>query len=398
MRRKILLIVFFFIILAGVGIVCGIRWNAWFGNQPEKDYVVLLRPHNIVLTYGEDATADRVISWRADTLLQESFVTLLNEQGDTLNVPAEGEVVESRAGRAAFYKTCLHALPEGCYTYRCQSGFCTSEWRSFCVHADEGGQFLLFGDVQDKTGKSSTDLFSQAFEQQPDIDYAAFVGDIIERPTDNYWQLWFRSMQNRQERIPVVAATGNHEYLKGVIKKLDSRWAHVFVNPQNGPYRFTGTSYFVDFPLYRLVVIDTDALHRFSDYTITQTWLDKTLTQAQQPWKIVIMHHPVYAAGKGRNNPSIWLAFRRTLKKADLVFAGHDHNYMRRGEKPVYILTNSSDKFYVAKKKIKADKFASGTRFYEKVSVTADSIGVFTYQAETDSLFDQITISSPATE
>ncbi len=392
MRRKILLIIFAVIILVGSALLCAIRWNVWFGNVPETDYVVPQRPHNIVLSYGENAVAQRIVSWRSDTLLQPSIVRLV-ANSDTIIIPAKGELIQSRAGKAAFYSAALPPLPSGTYPYQCQSGIAYSDWRHFTLHADEGAEFLLFGDVQDKLGQSSPLLFKQAFDAHPSVHFAAFVGDIIERPTDTYWQLWFRSMQNHQEYIPLVAATGNHEYLKGIVKSLDNRWTHIFVNPDNGPQRFMGTSYFIDFPSYRLIVIDTDALQLFSDYTITQTWLDKVLTLSSQPWNIVVMHHPIYAAGKGRSNPTLWMALHHTLKKADVVFCGHDHNYMRRNAKPVYILTNFSDKFYQPKHSVKADKHAAFTRFYEYVRIAEDSLSVYTYQADTDSLFDTITLT-----
>lgn len=394
MRKRIIVILTIILILVGAGTLVGIRWNVWFGNSPEADYVVPQKPHNIVLSYGEKAASMRTIAWRADTVVKPSCVKLISEQ-DTALFPAQAALLHTRAGKAAFYKVFLPPLTEGNYQYCCLSGEEQSDIRHFIIHPDEGNRFLLFGDVQDKLGQSSPLLFSTAFSSHPDAHYAAFVGDIIERPTDIYYQLFFRSLRGQQEYIPLLASTGNHEYLKGVVKHLDNRWKKVFVNPQNGPKRTLGSTYYVDFPEYRMIVLDTDALHLFSDFTITQTWLSGALREAQQKWKIVIMHHPVYSAGKGRSNPLFYTFFHATLREADIVFCGHDHNYLRRGDKPVYLLTNSSDKFYQPKQHIHADKHAAYTRLYEYVTVTTDSLRIETYEAESDSLFDSITLHRP---
>ena len=167
----------------------------------------------------------------------------------------------------------------------------------------------------------------------------------------------------------------------------------MFGNPQNGPERFLEKSYFIDFPNSRFIVLDTDALQLVSDYTVLQTWLRKVLADRKSVWKIVVMHHPVYTAGKGRNNPNMYRAFSRILEKADVVFSGHDHNYMRRtGEDgtPLYILTTSSEKFYEPKDDIDADFHASNLRFYEDMKIYADSIRIDTWNVETDSIYDTI--------
>lgn len=391
MRKKLIIISIILIILTGGAVLCTIRWNAWFGNPPEADYVVPVRPNNIICSFGKN-NLERTIAWRCDTLLQDSYLALAADN-DTSYFVAEGKIVPSRNGVAAFYQVRLTGLKPQTYSYQCVTGKYPSPWRTLTVNNDSVTSFLLFGDVQDQKGESSTAMFSAAFSRYPEVDAVAFVGDIIERPMDSYYQLWFRSMQNKQETTPIIAATGNHEYLKGVVKTLDSRWTSVFVNPDNGPQRFAGRSYFIDFPAFRYIVIDTDGLQTFPDYTITQTWVLQSLREARQPWKIVMMHHPVYSAGHHRDNPLIWLTFHSTLKEADVVFCGHDHNYMRRGERPVYLLTTSSEKFYKPKPEVNADKHAAYQRFYEYVTITPSNLTITTINTPADTIFDYISLS-----
>ena len=399
MRRKIIYMVLAVVLLAGGATVCIIRWQAWFGNPPEQDYAVAVLPHNVVLTYGAKAAGERVVSLCYDTLLQPSEVEI-RIAADTLRVASVGRMVESRAGKAVYYRAVLPWMQAGRWIYRCRSGAEYSDWYNMTVSASDTTRFLLFGDVQDLTGRASAALFDQAFLRHPDVDFAAFAGDVIERPTDMYWQVWLRSMHGRTACYPVVSATGNHEYLKGVRKELDPRWTAVFPNPDNGPKRFQGRSFYIDFPAFRLIVIDTDGLTLFSDYTQVQTWLAAALREAGERWRVVMMHHPVYSAGKGRDNPLIWLTFRGTLREADVVFCGHDHNYMRRGtgrdskgrHEPVYVLTNASEKTYAPKDTVRAEVFISGQRFYEYIKVSEDSLTVETRMAVSDSTADRLTL------
>ena len=389
MKRRIIYLIITLIILTGGIIVCAIRWNAWFGNQPESDYVVAEKPHNIILSFGENAASARNISWRCDTILQDSYIVLTTADKDTSIHRAKSKMIESRNGKAAFYYVTLQNLEPTTYSYKCITAGKESPWRNFEIKQHKDTRFLVFGDVQDKQGQASTEMFHNAFSTYSDIDAIAFVGDIIERPMDSYYQLWFRSMENKQETTPIIAATGNHEYLKGVVKTLDSRWTSVFKNPLNGPERYLGCTYYIDFPTFRFIVIDTDALHLISDYTITHTWvLEKLLEVDDERWKIVMMHHPVYSAGKNRDNPTIKLTFSHILHNADLVLCGHDHNYMRRGINPVYLLTTSSEKYYEPKQEVKADVHKAYSRFYEYIEVNDSTLHITTISVDTDSIFD----------
>ncbi len=61
-------------------------------------------------------------------------------------------------------------------------------------------------------------------------------------------------------------------------------------------------------------------------------WLEQQLSTSNDPWKIVIMHHPLYSTGKA-HGPS--LSLRQVLEPllvkygVSVVFAGHEHFYER---------------------------------------------------------------------
>ena len=262
--------------------------------------------------------------------------------------------------------------------------------------------FLLLGDIHNSL---TNDQMLTLSHRHSDIQFWAQMGDWMERPYMYYEQMMYQSLLGtRLDSLPIVAIPGNHEYLKGVVKTLPERWKTIFPNPQNGPKRFLGTSYFVDFPNVRLITLDTDGLHRMSDYTQTVFWLKNTLRNAGDKFTVVMMHHPVYSTAKGRTNPFILLAFHGAMREADVVFSGHDHNYVRRTvqykarfwkkeEPTIFIATNASNKAYPIKNSEKLDNSFSGEPVYEYLQITHDALHICTYKVNTGELLDEIVIS-----
>lgn len=72
-----------------------------------------------------------------------------------------------------------------------------------------------------------------------------------------------------------------------------------------------------------------------------QAWLEKTLSESREDWKIVYMHHPLYSSGKTHGSDE---QLRRVLEPlfiqhgVSLVLAGHDHFYER--VKPQHDITH----------------------------------------------------------
>ena len=62
-----------------------------------------------------------------------------------------------------------------------------------------------------------------------------------------------------------------------------------------------------------------------------RNWLYKRLKAAQEPWKIVYGHHPIFSSGFHRSNPKLKQDLLPILESfhADLYLAGHDHDYER---------------------------------------------------------------------
>ena len=262
--------------------------------------------------------------------------------------------------------------------------------------------FLLLGDIHNSL---TNDQMAALSERHSDIQFWAQMGDWMERPYMYYEQMMYQSLQGtRFDSLPIIAIPGNHEYLKGIVKTLPNHWKTIFPNPQNGPARFLGTTYYVDFPHLRLIALDTDGLHRMSDYTQVAFWLKQSLTNAKDKHAVVIMHHPVFSTAQGRQNPLIWLSFYGILREADVVFSGHDHNYARRTveykerfwvkqQPTLFIGTNASNKRYAVKEKVNYECSFSGEPVYEYVVVTKDTLSINTYNLHSGELIDEVKVS-----
>jgi len=261
--------------------------------------------------------------------------------------------------------------------------------------------FLLLGDIHNSLTNSDMSLLS---ERHPDIQFWAQMGDWMERPYMYYEQLMYQSLLGtRFDSLPIIAIPGNHEYLKGVVKTLPEQWKTIFPNPQNGPVRFLGTTYYVDFPQLRFIALDTDGLHRVSDYTQVAFWLKNTLRNAGKKFTVVMMHHPVYSSAQGRSNPLMWLAFHSAMREADVVFSGHDHNYARhtehykarfwkKEEPTIFIGTNASTKKYPVKENKKYEASLSGEPVYEHIFVTPNTLHISTYTIHSGERIDNVEI------
>ena len=259
--------------------------------------------------------------------------------------------------------------------------------------------FLLLGDIHNSL---TNDQMAALSQRHSDIQFWAQMGDWMERPYFYYEQMMYQSLLGtRFDSLPIIAIPGNHEYLKGIVKTLPEHWKTIFPNPQNGPARFLGTTYYVDFPQLRFIALDTDGLHRVSDYTQVAFWLKNTLRNAGKKFTVVMMHHPVYSSAQGRSNPLMWLAFRSAMREADVVFSGHDHNYARhiehykarfwkKEEPTVFIGTNASNKKYAVKENPKYEASLMGEPVYEYIFVTPTILHISTYTLHLGDLIDEV--------
>lgn len=387
------------------------RRNVWFGNPPEPAYTTAPEPHRVLLTMGTNGENSRIVTWQADTMAQEGELKIYyqpTEGEDVVNVKttkATCEVVETRSGKVAFYRTefNLSDLPQNAKAYRfsVQAGNKASGTFPLEVPSKKASSsFIFMGDVQDTVKGLSHNLFKEINQRNADADFWLFGGDLVERPIDAYWQVAFSDLDSIATQKPVLGISGNHEYLKGVKKELDPRLGHVFGYYQNSK---VGNNHVFSFAYgsarFFLLDSNTDAWN----LPAQSNWLEEQLKNCTEKWKIVVLHHPLYS-NKGKHyNPMVKWAFADLVKehKVDLVLQAHEHVYARWNDKdnngnylpPVYLSTYCSPKQYQMHFDVPEDRIGTNDRFYQRISFSADSLSVWTYTASDHTAYDHICIT-----
>ena len=397
-KKKNIIAIACFAVIAVAAIVCWTRWDAWFAQPEEAPYLPSSTPDRVLLTPGNSGELSRNVSWMCDTALQDSHLELsiAGDSAAPMLIAAAGEVFASRAGKAAYYHAKLDSLaPNRRYAYRAVTGDQASQWHEFSTHGsgNRDFSFIYVGDVQDTIGGNANAYLRAAFDRHPDAELLVCGGDLTERPRDADWAQTFAGLDSIGTAVPVMTVTGNHDYLKGVISKLERRFSLIF-------------SYFLDSKIndnqvYRLrygnaefFLVDT---FRELPYLLTQSdWLKRSLADSDAKWKIVVMHHPMQSIrGKG-HLPQRW-AFADVIEEGgvDLVLQGHEHNYARRsngGKAPAYIISHCSPKSYDHKTADQWDKTHFDSRYYQHIRTHGDTLTVATYEVYTDSLIDEIDV------
>lgn len=397
------------VILIGLVIWAYTRWDAWFYNPPEEPYTASKIPSRVLLTFGNDGEMSRMVSWMCDDKVDADAMLILADSTDTVRIKAIGEVFESRSGKAAYYHAEMKNLKAvHTYSYAVKTNGAISEWYSFTT-SDAGAEsfsFLFMGDVQDTINGVANKLLRQAIVKHPEVEFVAFGGDLIERPTDAYYAEAFRSIDSICTAMPIINITGNHDYLKYLKRKCERRFALTF------PYFLKGMEERGDENhLYSFVYHNTQFFLLDSDrgaYFLNQqkSWLKEQLDASKANHKIVLVHHPLYSVKKKNNNLIERWMFNETIQDGgvELVLQGHEHGYthctsseepLKSNECkniPLYTISHCSPKNYNLKPTERFYPVLSDSRFYQIVSVDADAITMKAYDANTHHLVDSVRI------
>ena len=410
---------------------CIDRWDVWFENPEEAPYTPSDMPTRGLLTFGDaDGLHSRNISWMCDTMVQASAVELVDacsSSPDSLQlIQAEGEVFESRSGKAAYYVARLRNLQAGhTYRYRVVTAQKASQWHEF--HLPQAEQpttsFLYMGDIQDSIGGIANQLLRSALRQHPDAEFFVCGGDLTERPTDAYWAETFESIDSIGQSMPVLTVTGNHDYLKGIICTLERRFSliHSYFLDSMVDENQVFTVRYRDVQLFCL-----DSNREFFYLSTQRNWLKEQLEASQAKWKIVVLHHPLYSIRGSMNNIIQRWMFDDLIQEhhVDLVLQGHEHAYARMTSPrtaspcagrfscpqpstlnsqpstqspPIYTVSHCSPKNYRIEFDERFDKFGSGSRYYQTVRTHGDTLFMAAYDATTHALYDSLFVVKTAT-
>lgn len=401
MNKRLIKLIISAVVFIALAIVCFLRWNAWFGNPDETPYTLSAEPQRVMLTIGEEGGNSRYVSWFS--MSKDSGVVELLSDSDTIAIGATRAVRHTRAGITQIFSAKLRNLASGkCYHYRVRNGLLQSPWFGLQMPQahQQGFSFLNIGDIQDQDEKTAVEtkrLYAEIISRHPECELVLQNGDFIERPMDKYWELQIASLDTFATMIPFVVTAGNHEYLKGVCRKLDNRYKDVF--PYfNANQEVEGAVASFAYGDCRFIILDSNS--EFWDMPRQSSWLKEELSKSKEKWKIVMLHHPLYSVrGKTRNFfPK--LAFRSAIEDGgvDVVLQGHEHAYGRKfllnEEKPhtpLYIVSYFSAKAYPLKFEGDFQRYGSYYRYYQLFNIKNDTLEMKTYN-EKHELYDHVVI------
>jgi 3',5'-cyclic AMP phosphodiesterase CpdA len=185
----------------------------------------------------------------------------------------------------------------------------------------------VYGD--NRTGTTAHASIVRAMAKVP-ADFLVNTGDLVEEGGKRaQWKEFFDVEGPLLRDHALFAAIGNHErYEDDAGVNFESYFGFEGAGGSHPcPY---GTAAFGNVRLFFL-----DAMHDW-DSGDERAWLEHELAQtddeAGRPWRIAVMHHSPWSAGKHGPNKQLLDAHIPELlaaHKIDLVLAGHDHLYER---------------------------------------------------------------------
>ena len=331
------------------------RWNVWFNKHPEPSFQLTESVLGVQLTVGDNPLSERIVSWRSrpdSALLHDNAVRLIwISDVDTLHPHVNKKWIKSGGGEAIYYWSEVE-VQKGQYRYAISTLDTITPYFATRISDADSLQVLVLGDIQDKSYNPVTDSAVQAIAQNYNPDFILQLGDLIDRPHQDKWDVYFHSFEPLRTSVPIISIVGNHDYHKGLNKHPDERFFYTFpyfLDSLNQAPKI-GCSH-LDFGATQLYILDSNQpiWHQFQQ----RAWLVEKLKKADKYTKrIVALHHPLRSARSKFNNLIVRCFYECVIKKynVDLVLAGHEHtnHVMQKTETCGYeqIITNFSFKTY----------------------------------------------------
>ena len=358
--QKVVRLIFAAVIIS---LVCWIasRWNVWFNKHLEPQFQLTESVCGVQLTVGDNPLTGRIVSWRSrpdSALLKDNAVRLIwISDSDTLFPKVNKKWIKSGGGEAIYYWSEVE-VQEGKYRYAIETIETidtivtkTPYYRTKVDYSDSL-QLLVLGDLQDKKINYETDSVVFQLSKTHNPDFILQLGDLIDRPHQDKWDVYFHSFEPLRTSVPIISIVGNHDYHKGLNKYPDERFFYTFayfLNDNSNAPKIGCCE--LDFGGTHLYILDSNQplLRQFKQ----RKWLINKLESAENDErKIVALHHPLRSARGRFNNLIVRWMYEGVVKQynVELVLAGHEHtnHTLTKEETGGYeqIITNFSSKSY----------------------------------------------------
>jgi hypothetical protein len=156
------------------------------------------------------------------------------------------------------------------------------------------------------------------------FDFLLHAGDIAytHGTLDQFEQFYFGMYEGLLKNIASFPVPGNHEYYTDNA----APFVEVFELPDNGVDGARDRWFSFDWGNVHFVGLDTERVA-----TEQVEWLERDLTNNQQPWVVAYLHRPPFSSGHHGGAENVRDAFAPVFERhrVPLVLSGHEHNYER---------------------------------------------------------------------
>lgn len=240
--------------------------------------------------------------------------------------------------------------------------------------------FIAYGDSREPAGFEKEAIIEQVIKEKPS--FVLFLGDMVLWGEEHHWNMFdFFEDKIIEAGIPFFPILGNHEYYT----RKESHPPHPEKQLQHYFKRFKFLEnrrwYSFIYGNSSFLMLDTNT--DYSPESYQYKWLVNKLKEETADFIFIACHHPPYTKSGSQRRVEKLLArlferhSDRGLRKVDIVFSGHIHNYERYryneinyivaggGGAPQYTIRRSPDDFYTE---------AGETFHYCKVTVSETKI------------------------
>lgn len=347
-------------------------------NTPTAERGML--PSMITVTFGEDPTEDKNISWVTDKRIYGTDIEYC--EGTEFNISSAktqtGTYTKMMTTTAnidlGIFATLMHVdmgkhcveltglEPDTVYSYRVGSstlGYWSDVYTfKTAPEGDADFEILLISDIQGSAEKP----YAQAKEIMANIEsvftngYAFMVncGDVVDNSRNLVqWKYYFNHLAATSANTTTVVAAGNHDKYtyeapdyEDIKESIEYSWIDLDAVQDGYNYLFNyynvnhaeqdasaGMYYSFDYSGVHFTVLNTNDLEDNGSLSKAQTqWLKNDLASTEKTYKVVIMHKGLYSSGSHITDTDV-KALRKQLTSVfaengvSLVLSGHDHTY-----------------------------------------------------------------------
>jgi hypothetical protein len=294
-----------------------------------------------------------------------------------------------------FSRTVAGLTPGQMYYYRVTAGGnqYTGSFRAAPADDAVAVKFFAYGDT--RTYPADHDdvaaLMVSKYAADPDLQTMTLnVGDLVSDGDiesnwdDQFFDPAYTNIQAVLGNLAYQACIGNHEGSGDLFVKYF-------------PYPYVSDRYWsFDYGPAHFVVVDQYV--SYSTGSAQLNWIENDLAATTKPWKFIYLHEPGWGGGSHSNNINVQTYIQPLCEQYGvyMVFAGHNHNYVRAVVNGVQHITTGGGGAPLYAPNLTWPNVVTGTMAHHFCIVDIDR-GVLHFSAITkdDVLIDSLTIFLP---